>query len=108
MRQYLAPLCLAAAIVAPPAARAQQPAMTVVTLLPGDKGLVGTRAVAESDIVASVTSQATARGGLRMVTIRSCRQVAPEKVQGLMQDLQKRNFIVVIDLNQPDPRLCAR
>ena len=101
-------LLIAVAISVPSAASAQQPAMTDVTLLTGDRGMVDARAVPAKDIVSHVTSQRGARTGLHMVTIKTCPKVPPDSIQEMMKELQKRKFVVVLDLNDADPRLCAR
>lgn len=108
MMHRIVALLIATAISVPSAASAQQPPMTVVTLLPGDKGMVDARAVATKDIVSHITSQRGARTGMHMVRIQTCPKVPPDSVQEMMKELQKRKFVVVLDLNNPDPRLCAR
>lgn len=105
----LALALLAALLAAPSQTHAQQPTMTVVTLLPSGKALVGSTPIPTKDIAAHLAAQSGApRAGLRMVTIQSCEKVPADAIQDLRQDLQKRNFMVVIDLGQPDARLCAR
>ena len=101
-------LLFAAAIVAPVVVQAQQPATTVVMLLTGDKAMVGTNAVATKDVVSQVTAERGTRTGMHMVEIRSCRNVPADTTQALMKELQTRKFLVVIDLKDPDPRLCSR
>src|SRR4051812_1432328 len=96
------------AFAAPPVAQAQQSAMTVVTLLTGDKGMVDARAVATKDIVAQVTAQRGSRTGMHIVTIRTCSEVSPDTIQTMMKDLEARKLMVAIDLKDPDPRLCKR
>ena len=99
---------LFAALADPSAAQAQQPAMTFVTLLTGDRGTVDERALATKDIVAQVTAQRGSRTGMHMVTIQTCPKVPPDTIQAMMKELQARKFMVVIDLKDADPRLCLR
>jgi biopolymer transport protein ExbD len=103
----LSTAALLAAVAAVTPSRAQQPAMTVVTLLSGTKGIVGAKAVATKDIAARVAAQQVGRPGLNMVTVRSCAKVSPDTVQGVMKELQRKKLVVVLDLDAPDARLCA-
>ena len=106
--RVVASVSLLAALAAPLAAQAQQPAMTFVTLLTGDRGMVDARALATKDIVAQVTAQRGSRTGMHMVTIQTCPKVPPDTIQAMMKELQARKFMVAIDLKDADPRLCLR
>jgi hypothetical protein len=45
---------------------------------------------------------------MHMVTIQACPRIPPDSIQEIMKELQKRKFMVVLDLKDPDPRTCAR
>jgi len=106
--RFVALISLLTAFAAPPVAQAQQPAMIVVTILTGDKGMVDARSVATKDIVAQVTAQRGSRTGMHIVTIRTCPGVPPDTIQAMLKDLEARKFMVAIDLKDADPRLCKR
>jgi hypothetical protein len=108
VRRCLALALLGAAIIPPSGAQAQQPALTTVTLLSGDRGIVGSTPIATKDIVSHVTTQRGSRTGLHIVTIQTCPKVPPDSIQEVMKELEKRKFMVAIDLKDADPLLCAR
>ncbi len=103
----LALCALIASLVAAPSAQAQQPAMTRVTLLTQDKGVVDAKPVAAKDIVAYVTARQAARSGLKMVELQTCPKVPPDMIQDMMRELQKKKVMVVLDMNEPNARTCA-
>jgi siroheme synthase len=103
----LALSALAASLVAAPSAQAQQPAMTKVTLLNQDKGLVDAKPIATKDIVAYIAAQQVARSGLKMIALETCPKVPPDMIQDMMRELQKKKFMVVLDMNEPNARTCA-
>jgi len=100
-------LLLAAAITQPIAAHAQQSPITVVILLTADSGLVDAAAVATKDIVDRVTSPRGARSGMHFVEIKTCPKVPADTIQAMVKELKTRQFSVVIDLKDVDPRLCS-
>ncbi|HJU30550.1 MAG TPA: hypothetical protein VJ740_03820 [Hyphomicrobiaceae bacterium] len=87
---------------------AQQPISSLVVLASQDRALIGSKPIAPKDIVSRLLSQQPAQRGLHMVTIQSCPGVSADAVQGLVADLQKNRMMPVVDLNPPEPRLCAR
>jgi hypothetical protein len=97
---------LLAAAVETSAVQAQQPSMTTVRLLTQDTATVDAKRVAAKDVAAHLTAQSAAQPGLRMIALEACPGVPPDAVQGMMQTLQKSRFMVVLDLKEPDPRLC--
>src|SRR5262245_15870652 len=106
LRRCFSLVLLAAAIVVP-AARAQQVETRNVVLQSQDKATVDSTPLATKEIVPHlVAGRPTGQARLIMVQIRSCKGVPADTIQALMRDLQKNNFIVVIDLNDPDARLC--
>jgi hypothetical protein len=106
-------LLLVPAIIQPITAHAQQSpprqsARTVVILLSAESGLVDAAQVATKDIVDRVTSLRGAQVGMHFVEIRGCPKVPADTIQAVASELQTRRFVVVLDLNDVDPRLCAR
>jgi hypothetical protein len=106
MQRYSALLLLVAVVTAPPAV-GQQLEMRVVTLLSEDKAMVDATPLATKEIVSYLASQAAGRPRPPMITVRNCQKVPADTIQALTQDLQKRNFIVALDFNPPDSRLCS-
>jgi hypothetical protein len=82
----LALCALIASLVAAPSAQAQQPAMTRVTLLTQDKGVVDAKPVAAKDIVAYVTARQAARSGLKMIELQTCPKVPPDMIQDMIKE----------------------
>jgi hypothetical protein len=99
-------LFLALTTVAP-AANAQQLAMTTVTLVGGDRGIVDSRVMATKDVVGYVSSQRGARTGMHIVTIQSCPGVPAATIQNMAKELEDRQFVIAIDLNDASWRLCT-
>jgi hypothetical protein len=107
LRSCFSLVLLAAAIVVP-AARAQQMEIRVVVLQSQDKAMVDSIPLAAKEIVPHlVAGRSTEQARLFMVEIRSCKGVPADTIQALMREIQKNNFIVVIDLKEPDARLCS-
>ncbi len=104
----LALSALLAGIAAATAAQAQQPPMTTVTLLSQDKAAVDAKRMPTNDVVAHLSARNAGRSGVKMISLESCPKVPPDAVQGMKQTLQKNKFMVVLDLKEPDPRLCPR
>jgi len=98
-------LFLALTTVAP-ATNAQQIAMTTVTLVGGDRGVVDSRMMATKDVVEYVTSQRGGRTGMHIVTIESCPGVPAATIQGMWKELENRKFMIAIDLRSAPPRHC--
>jgi hypothetical protein len=96
-----------AAMAIPVAAPAQQRDMRVVSVLSQDRGMVDSTVVATKDIASHLASQHTPQARRPMIIIRNCEKVPPDTIRTLAQDLEKGNFIVVLDSNRPDARLCA-
>jgi len=107
-------LLLAAAIAQSIAAHAQQPpqqpamTMTIVTLLTVDSGFVDATAIATKDIVDRVTSLRRTATAAHLVQIKTCPSVPADTIQAMAKELQTRKFLVAIDLNAVDPRICPR
>jgi len=107
-------LLLAAAIAQSIAAHAQQspqqPPMTItnVTLLTVDSGFVDATAIATKDIVDRVTSLRRTATAAHLVQIKTCPSVPADTIQAMAKELQTRKFLVAIDLNAVDPRICPR
>jgi len=98
---------LAAAIIVP-AARAQQLVIRVVVLQSQDKAMVDSIPVATKEIVSYlVARQPTGQARRSMIDIRVCKGVPADTVQALMRELRENNFIMVVDLKDPDARLCS-
>ena len=91
-----------------PAANAQQIAMTTVTLVGGDRGIVDSRVMATKDVVEYVTSQREARTAMHIVTIQSCPGVPAATIQGMKKELENRKFVIAIDFNDAPSRFCER
>jgi hypothetical protein len=87
-------------------AHAQQP--TVITLLPRERALVAAAPMPAKDVVAHVAERMEPARGPRMVTVQSCPGVPADSVQALRRDLQQRQVVVIVELADPDPRVCAR
>ena len=88
-------------------AQAQQRSMPAVTLVSADKGLIGSARVPKKDIVAQLALKFTAQDTLRMVEVRACPGVSPDVIKEIMDQLEKNKLIVVVDLHEPDPKLCV-
>ena len=102
MFRYVA-LILLAAVVAVSAARAQE--MRTVTLLSNDRAKIDTTVVAVKDIGAHLASSSQSKR--LIVVVRNCPKVSADAVQAVLKELQTKNYIVTLDFNPPDPRLCA-
>jgi hypothetical protein len=79
-----------------------QAAASLVTLLSGERAIVGARVVALGDVPAAL--------GLKphIITVAACPKVSADAVQSMMKDLQAKKFMVVLDLNEPSAQVCAR
>jgi len=88
-------------------AQAQQRSMPDVTLVSADKGLIGSTRVPKKDIASQLALKFTAQDTLRMVEVRACPGVSPDVIKEITDQLEKNKLIVVIDLHEPDRKLCA-
>ena len=88
-------------------AQAQQQNMPVVTLISADKGLIGSTHVPRKDIASQLALKFTARETLRMVQVQVCPGVPADDVTAITGDLEKNKLIVVVDLHEPDRKLCV-
>ena len=95
------------AIAVSAGAQAQQPNIPVVTLVSADKGLIGSTRVPKTDIVSQLARKFTAQETLRMVEVRACPGVSPDVIKEITNELEKNKLIVVVDLHEPDRKLCA-
>ena len=42
-----------------------------------------------------------------MIELQTCPKVPADLIQGMMRELQKQKFMVVLDLNEPNARTCT-
>lgn len=95
------------AIVMSAGAQAQQHNVPVVTLVSADRGLIGSTRVPKADIASQLALKFTAQDTLRMVEVRACPGISADVVTEIRNELEKNKLIVVIDLHEPDRKLCA-
>jgi hypothetical protein len=88
-------------------AQAQQQHMPAVTLVSADNGLIGSTRVPKKDIASQLALKFTAQDTLRMVEVRACPGVSPDVIKEITDQLEKNKLIVVVDLREPDRKLCA-
>jgi hypothetical protein len=79
-----------------------------VILLSDERGIVAEKFAAPKEIAARVATYMAGQSDLRMVVLRSCPKVRADIAQAVMNDLQKGRFIAVLDLHEPDTRICER
>ena len=94
-------------IAASAGAQAQQHQMPAVTLVSADQGLIGATRVPKKDIASQLALKFTAQDTLRMVEVRACPGVSPDVIKEITDQLEKNKFIVVVDLHEPDRKLCV-
>jgi hypothetical protein len=95
------------AITVSAGAQGQQPNIPAVTLVSADKGLIGSARVPKADIASQLALKFTAQDTLRMVEVRACPGVPADVVTEVTDQLQKNKLMVVVDLHEPDRKLCA-
>ena len=88
-------------------AQAEQRSIPAVTLVSADKGLIGSTRVPKTDIVSQLALKFTAQDTLRMVEVRACPGVSPDVITEITNQLEKNKLIVVVDLHEPDRKLCV-
>ena len=82
--------------------------MQTVTILSLDRALIGLALVKKTEIVSQLALKFADNDKIRIVQIQSCPGVSPDTIKGIMDEIQKSNFIVAIDLKSPDRQLCAQ
>jgi len=88
-------------------AQAQQHSFPAVTLVSADTGLIGSTRVPKANIVSQLALKFTAQDTLRMVEVRACPGVSPDVIKEIMDQLEKNKLMVVVDLREPDRKLCV-
>lgn len=88
-------------------AQAQQHQMPAVTLVSADQGLIGATRVPKKDIASQLALKFTAQDTLRMVEVRACPGLSPDVIKEITDQLEKNKLIVVVDLHEPDRKVCA-
>ena len=94
-------------IAASAGTQAQQHQMPAVTLVSENQGLIGATRVPKKDIASQLALKFTAQDTLRMVEVRACPGLSPDVIKEITDQLEKNKLIVVVDLHEPDRKLCA-
>lgn len=94
-------------IVASAGAHAQPHNMPIVTLITADSGLIDSKRIAKVNLASQLAQKFAAQEKVRMVQLRTCPGISPDAIKDIMNELQKENFVVALDLKSPDRQLCA-
>ena len=97
-------LAVATSAMMPPPALAQD--MPTVVLVSQDKVRVGETLLARKDMIAALAKVFPAGAPVRLVQVKICPGQG-DGTQGLIAELQRNRVIASLDLESPDPKLCA-
>jgi biopolymer transport protein ExbD len=94
-------------IVVSAGVRAQEQNIQVVTLITAGSGLIDSKRIAKVNLASQLAQKFAAQEKVRMVQLRTCPGISPDAIKDIMNELQKQNFVVALNLKSPDRQLCV-